>query len=102
GVMAVLIQREADPLHLRVSLRPNKRFALRVIDRLVVLPLRRLRGWREERLRQPVRLAQALGQAVPADLAGLLVRGPATANEITAHDALDRERRKLADNHAPR
>ena len=42
-------------------------------------------------VRQPVRLAQPLGQRVPADRAARAVVLPARACEIAAHDALDRQ-----------
>src|SRR5205807_9418204 len=52
---------------------------------------RRLRGGREDRLRQLRRLRQPGRQRVPADGTGLAVVLPARAREIAADDALDRE-----------
>ena len=67
------------------------------VDVLVVVAHLGLRGGREDRLGQLVRLAQALGQRDPADLAGALVVLPARARDVAAHDALDREHLELLD-----
>ena len=54
-------------------------------------PLGGLGRRREERARQPVGLAQALGQRNAADGAGAPVVLPAGAGEVAAHDALERQ-----------
>src|SRR6185503_2850591 len=60
----------------------------RAIDVLVV-PRRRLRRGREDRLRQLLRLDEPGGQSVTAHLAGRDVVLPAGARAVAAHDALD-------------
>ena len=51
-------------------------------------------------LGQLVRLLQALGQGDAADLAGLLVAGPAAAGDVAADNALDGQHGQLAAQHA--
>jgi len=51
-----------------------------------------LRRWREDRLRQLLGLAQAVGQGDAADAAGALVILPAAADEVPARDRFHRNR----------
>ena len=51
-------------------------------------------------LGQLLGLLQALGQLDAADLAGLLVAGPAASGDVAADDALDGQHGQLAAHHA--
>ena len=59
-----------------------------------------LRRRREDRLREPVGLAQVLGQRDSADLAGLAVLPEAGADEIAPSDTFDRDDLALLDEDA--
>ena len=85
-----LVQPERDLLDLAEPLLADELGRLLARDVLVV-PFDRLRRRREDRLGELVRLLQALGQLVPADLAARAVVLPARAGEVAAHDALDRQ-----------
>ena len=73
-----------------------RRLVLADVDVVAAL---RLRGRREDRLREPVRLAQAPRQLDAADPSGLLVLAPAGADEVPARHALDRNRRRAPHQH---
>ena len=74
--------------------------ALLVGDILVVIADLGLGGGGVDRLRQLLGLLQALGQLDAADLAGLLVAGPAASGDVAADDALDGQHGQLAAHHA--
>ena len=74
--------------------------ALLVGDVLVVVAQVGLGAGGVDGLGQLVRLTQALGQGDAADLAGLLVAGPAAAGDVAADDALDGQHGQLAAEHA--
>ena len=61
------------------------------VDVLVVVPQRRLRRRREDRLRQARAVDEARGQRDPADAAGRQVVVQAGPGQVAAHHALDRE-----------
>ena len=73
--------------------------ALLVGDVLVVVAQIGLGAGGVDGLGQLIRLAQALGQGDAADLAGLLVAGPAAAGDVAADDALDGQHGQLAAEH---
>ena len=60
-----------------------------------------LGGRREHRFRQPVALAQTLGQANAADAAALLVLGPSGSGQIASGHALEGDDFALANEHRP-
>ena len=74
--------------------------ALLIRDVLVVVAQVGLGAGGVDGLGELVRLAQALGQGDAADLAGLLVAGPAAAGDVAADDALDGQHGQLAAEHA--
>ena len=74
--------------------------ALLVGDILVVVADLSLGGRGVDRLRQLFGLLQPFGQLDAADLAGLLVAGPAAAGDVAADDALDGQHGQLAALHA--
>src|SRR5690606_19826084 len=70
-------------------------------DVLVVLPHRSLPGWGVDRFGQAVAVTEPCRKCDPADALRGLVFLPATAAEVAAHHALDREHVKLLDEHRP-
>ena len=81
-----------------MSFAPDDLAGARFADVLVVAGLG-LGRRREDRLRQPVRLAQASRQRNAANCAGFAVILPARAGEISARDAFDRQRLGLPHEH---
>ena len=84
------VELDRDALDLAKALLADERGRGGCVDVLVVA-LDRLRRGREDRLREPVRLAQPLRQRVARRLPAALVVLPAGAGEVAANDAFDRQ-----------
>ncbi len=84
------VQRERDALHLVEARLADEVGGGVAVDVLVVAGLR-LRGRREDRLRQRCDSTRPAGRRVAADRPGREVVLPARAGEVAPHDALDRQ-----------
>ena len=86
------VERQRGVAHLRGERRADQPDHVVERDVLVVLARRRLRGRREQRLRQLLRQAQAGRQRDAADPAVALIVLPARADQVAAHHRLERQR----------
>ncbi len=68
-------------------------------DVLVVLPLLRLRGRREDRRIEPLALLEPLGEGLAGERPALPVLLPGRAGDVAAHDALDQHGLGAVDQH---
>src|SRR5213082_1646273 len=101
GVLpARLVQGEAGPLQL-VGVRAAQRPRHVRHGHVLVVPHLGLGGGREDRGIEPRALDQSPRERLARERAGLLVFRPGGAREVAAHHALERYRRRAADEHGP-
>ena len=95
------VQRQRNCAHARRTVHTDALLDLREADVLVVPTELGLFRRREDRLRQLLGLAETLRQRDAADRTASLVVLPPRADQVAAHDRLDRERLQLARHHRP-
>ncbi len=96
-----LVERQRRIANLGGKRCADRALGLREGNILIVRPERRLRGRREQRLRQAFSQLQPWRQGDAAHRAGLLVVLPARTDEIAPHDGFERQCLKTAHDHCP-